>query len=118
AVPANSEVPSRGHDRLGGTIPPFDPTNSGAPAGGTGSPAVGLSNAPVLRQPDEFGYKVKGVILGDKPMAVFEDDNGNQRLVPLGGSVDGDSRVIGIEKGKVRVKHRGKPQSLRLPEGP
>jgi hypothetical protein len=63
-------------------------------------------------------FQVKGVIVGQKPMAVIEDDNGSQRLVPLGGSVDSDSTVVGIEKGKVKIRHKGKNKTLNLPEGP
>lgn len=61
-------------------------------------------------------YKVKGVLIGKKPVAVFEDESGNQKLVPLGGSVDGDTKVIKIEKGKVTVSHKGKTKTLALEE--
>jgi type II secretory pathway component PulC len=89
--------------------------NGGAIGAGGGA---GLTQGAPLRQPGEFAYQVKGVIVGKKPMAVFEDDNGNQRLVPLGGSLDGDSKVVAIEKGKVRIRHHGKEKTLDLPEGP
>ena len=92
-----------------------NPAGTTAPIGGGN---IGLSKSAPLRQPTEFAYTLKGVLVGKKPMAVFEDDNGNQRLVPLGGSLDGDSKVVGIEKGKVRIRHRGKDQTHTLPEGP
>ena len=95
----------------GGSAAPLDPLPNGLGAPG-GSMALAPS-AP-LRAPGEFAYQVKGVIVGDRPMAVFEDDNGNQRLVPLGGSVDGDSKVVGIEKGRVTVRHKGKAKTLTV----
>lgn len=104
-----------GPGRMMGSIPPFDP---GAPTGNLNSGPIGLSGSTPLRQSGDFAYTMKGVIVGDKPMAVFEDDGGNQRLVPLGGSVDRDTKVVGIEKGKVRIRHRGKDKTLNLPEGP
>lgn len=95
-------------------VPPLEPL-----AGSFGSPSPGMGLAPSspLRQPSEFGYRVKGVVVGAKPVAVLEDEGGNQRLVPLGGSIDGDSRVVGIEKGRIRIRHRGKVQTLTLSEG-
>lgn len=96
------------------SVPPLDPLAGSL--GGTPS-GMGISPGPALRQPGEFGYRVKGVVVGSKPVAVLEDEGGNQRLVPLGGSIDGDSRVVGIEKGRVRIRHRGKDQTLTLSEG-
>ena len=126
--PVRQPVASNGFRRPppleGGTKPWEPPVTGGSglsnPAGST-TPiggGIGLSKGAPLRQPNEFAYTLKGVLVGNKPMAVFEDDNGNQRLVPLGGSVDGDSKVVGIEKGKVRIRHRGKDQTHTLPEGP
>ncbi|MBS1723771.1 MAG: hypothetical protein JSS66_12555 [Armatimonadetes bacterium] len=95
---------------------PVSPLAGTLPNGGT-SPGMDVSHAPPLRQPSEFAYKVTGVIVGHKPMAVFEDDSGNQRLVPVGGSIDGDSKVVGVERGKVRIVHRGKEKTLSPQEG-
>lgn len=61
------------------------------------------------------GYAVSGVILGSRPAAVFVDAQGGERLVPLNGSVDGDTKVVGIEKGAVSVRFRGK--TIRIPTG-
>lgn len=55
---------------------------------------------------------------GSKPIAVFSDSNGNQRLVPVGGSLDGDSKVVAVEKGSVTIEHRGKKQRLSLGGNP
>ena len=95
---------------------PYDPLpGNGQAVNPANNPNV--STAPPLRQPSEFAYRVKGILNGPKPMAVFEDDSGNQRLVPLGGSVDGDSKVVGIEKGKVHIRQRGKDKVVDLSEG-
>lgn len=94
------------------------PVNPGSPNGEALNAKTTMSAGTPLRQPGEMSFQVKGIIVGKKPMAVIEDDSGAQRLVPLGGSVDGDSKVIGIEKGKVRIRHRGKDKTLNLPEGP
>jgi hypothetical protein len=114
--PANPPAPVRtgGGRTGGGSVAPLDPLPSGM--GGPSGP-MALSPSAPLRAPGEFAYQVKGVIVGERPMAVFEDDNGNQRLVPLGGSVDGDSKVVGIEKGRVTVRHKGKAKTLTLSEG-
>jgi hypothetical protein len=99
-----------------GSPGPYNPLPDG---GQIGSPSAttDLTKAAPLRQPNEFAYRVKGILNGPKPMAVFEDDSGNQRLVPLGGSVDGDSKVVGIEKGKVHIRHKGKDKVVDLSEG-
>ena len=117
APPVNRDTTAR-PDPVLGRIPPFDPTNRMTPIPGGPTGPIGIKDATPLRQEGEFAYTMKGVIVGRKPMAVFEDDSGNQRLVPLGGSIDRDTKVVGIEKGKVRIRHRGKDKTLNLPEGP
>lgn len=119
ATPPRISSGGRRPSGLGGNVPPFNPMGGGIggalPPMGGGN--VGLEPGTALRSPDDPGYRVKGVIQGRKPMAVLEDGNGNQKLVPVGGSVDGDTQVTGIEKGKVRVRHRGKEKILDLEEG-
>lgn len=88
---------------------PMDPMRGSLPAPGQSGPA----GAPMVAKPM---YRVKGILLGAKPMAVFEDSSGNQKLVPLGGSVDGDTKVVAIEKGKVRVSQKGKEHTLTIDE--
>ena len=88
----------------------FDPMPGGWPGGPTGP----IETTPI--EEPEPTYLVKGVLVGRKPMAVFEDDKGNQRLVPLGGAVDGDTRVVSIERGQVTVERHGKEQILVIQE--
>lgn len=106
----------RNNSQFVGGPGPYDPLPGGGQIG-TPNPATNITSAAPLRQPNEFAYKVKGILNGPKPMAVFEDDGGNQRLVPLGGSVDSDSKVVGIEKGKVHIRHKGKDKVVDLSEG-
>lgn len=114
-APKSNWRPPSGMEPMQGDVLPVNP---GSPNGeGLGSKTNMIPSTP-LRQPGEMNFQVKGIIVGKKPMAVIEDDSGAQRLVPLGGSVDGDSKVIGIEKGKVRIRHRGKDKTMSLPEGP
>jgi hypothetical protein len=102
---------SRRSARVGGggytSIPPVQISGS-LPEG-----PIGLT--PTGPDPSTFNYSVSGVIVGQRPAAVFTDSQGNQRLVPVGGSLDGDSKVVSIDKGQVTVEHRGK--KLRLPLG-
>ena len=91
------------------TVPPV---TLGGNLPGAGSP---LTLSPAGPDPSAFNYQVSGVIVGKRPAAVFTDSQGNQRLVPVGGSLDGDSKVVSIDKGQVTVEHRGK--TLRIPLG-
>ncbi|HVL39010.1 MAG TPA: hypothetical protein VM328_06425 [Fimbriimonadaceae bacterium] len=65
-------------------------------------------------EPEVFGYTLSGVVLGDTPAAVFTDGSGNQRLVTHGAALDGDSRVVGISRGKVTVRWKNKTMTLTL----
>lgn len=85
-------------------LPPGDLSN--IPNVGDGGATVRPGTP--ARSPDEFAMTPIGVIMGNRPAAVFVDDAGNQILVPLGGSIGGDAKVIGIDKNKVRVRHQGK----------
>lgn len=77
-------------------------------AGSLGHPLPAAEEKP-------FGYHVVGSISGDRPAVVLEDTAGNQKLVPVGSAVDGESRVRRVEKGAVTIDYRGK--KLRLTVG-
>jgi hypothetical protein len=97
------------------SIPPYSPLSGSLPVAGGGSVTV----PPTGPDPSTFGYTVSGTMTGGKrPVAVFSDSSGNQRLVPGGGSLDGDSIVIAVEKGAVTIEHRGKKQRLSLGGNP
>jgi hypothetical protein len=99
--------------RLSGGFAPVGPAMGTLPSTG-GSAPIAVAPGAKLEHADDFNYTVSGVILGEKSAAVFTDDKGNQRLIPLGGSLDGDSRLIGVERGKVTVRHRGKNKTFTV----
>lgn len=95
----------------GNSIPPFDISGQLPQVGG------GIAIDPIPEP--AFGYTVSGTMTGgSKKIAVFTDSNGNQRMVPEGGSLDGDSKVVAIDKGSVTIEHRGKKQRLSLGGNP
>lgn len=115
--PATKQPPRKtGTRRSGGSeigIPPYRPLEGSLPMAGT------ANVTPTGPDPSEFGYTVSGTMTGGKkPVAVFTDSNGNQRMVPVGGSLDGDSKVVAVEKGSVTIEHRGKKQRLSLGGNP
>jgi len=69
-------------------------------------------------EPEKFAFTVSGVMLGEKPMAVFSDAQGNQRLIMLGGSLDPDSQVVSIDKDAVTVRFHGKTLRLTVEGNP
>jgi len=86
---------------LPGGVPPWNP---GDPNGG----ANGASIRP------GSGYAVVGTVTGDRPAAIIRDADGRQRIVPLGGQVDPDTTVVGIDRGQVRVKTTEGERTLNL----
>jgi hypothetical protein len=95
---------------------PFPPPPLSGSLPGVGGGTVSVS--PTGPDPSSFGYSLSGTMTGQRPIAVFTDSNGNQRLVPVGGSLDGDSKVVAVEKGSVTIEHRGKKQRLSLGGNP
>jgi hypothetical protein len=92
-------------------LPVFDPGGM-IPDG-----PINLEGGPIVPQ-RTFNYTLSGVILGNKPAAVFTDDAGNQRLVLVGGSLDGDSQVVSVSQGRVVVRHGKKTVNLTLGGNP
>jgi hypothetical protein len=111
---APAEPVSKSSRKLG-NIPPLTITGAdkGLPtADGSKVNLPALGDKPAAK--DDFDYTVTGVITGDRPTAVFVDGKGDQRLVSLGGSVDGDTRVVSIRRGQVTVDHHGKKRTLSV----
>jgi hypothetical protein len=71
-----------------------------------------LSVQPNMPPKSAFGYALSGVIVGEKPAAVFVDAQGTQRLVPLVGALDGDTRVVSVSKIRVTVQFKNKTLDL------
>jgi len=76
----------------------------------------GGGNFPLQVAPAQptFGYRLSGLISGRHPAAVFTDTTGAQRLVPLNGSLDGDTQLLAVQKGRAVVSFRGKHLRLSL----
>lgn len=62
----------------------------------------------------KFGYSLIGIISGVNPGAVFADASGNQRLVEVGQGIDGDSTLLSISRGLVRVRFHAKVLTLSV----
>jgi hypothetical protein len=110
SAPANNPAPMP--RVLGGK---FSTTPVAPIIGVNGAPTGPLPlGAPVAVKKDDFDYSVSGVITGDRPAAVFTDSKGNQRLITVGGSLDGDTRVVGVTRGKVTVRYHGKNLTMTV----
>lgn len=99
-----------------GRIPPMPvaiDTSGKLPAAGSDK-LPGLGDKAPAPKVDDFEYTVSGVITGDRSAAVFVDSKGNQRLISLGGSIDGDATVVGISQSKVTVEVHGKKRTLSV----
>lgn len=75
----------------------------------------GQVGGPSVHIEPTFDYTVAGIIVGAHPAAVLKDSQGNQRLISAGGEIDGDSKLVSIDRRWVEILFRGK--SLRLPVG-
>ena len=79
----------------------------------TGGPGTG-GNVPLPVEGPKFGYTLVGVMLGDTPAAVFADAQGNQKLITLGGEIDGDSKLVALHAGKAIVKFQNQTLTLTI----
>lgn len=97
---------------LGGKIAPLLPPVGGQPG------QSGLASVP-LKAPDPvFSYALCGVVQGARPAALFSDSGGNQRLIPLGSALDGDSQLTAVGDHGVVVRFHGKDLHLSLGKDP
>ncbi len=120
--PAAAPKSTGGAPKLG-KIPPLevtqiDKTGTLPPAGGPKTALVGLNEKSQPPKEEEFSYSVSGVITGDRSAAVFVDSKGNQRLISLGGSIDGDATVVGITQSKVTVNSTERNEPYRWEQTP
>lgn len=96
------------------SVPRMPPAQIGGPGFGAGTGPMTIQALPEAK----FAFSLSGVMLGAKPMAVFRDAQGNQRLILLGGSLDPDSSVTSIEKDTVTVRFHGKTLRLTVEGNP
>jgi hypothetical protein len=90
----------KGSVNTGGSFGPLQVSPTGEPGLPTIKPGV--------------PYALTGIIIGEKPAAVFVDSLGTQRLVQLGGSLDGDTVVSKIERREVTLRINNKYHTLTL----
>lgn len=89
--------------------PPIRPNiNTSVPLFDPNQPGTVKTPAAPARSPDEFTYTLIGIVEGPNPVAVFQNDSGQQKMVPLNSFVEKNSRVVAIRNGKVTVRHNGK----------
>lgn len=79
--------------------------------------ASGAVTAPIKPPAPEFPYKLAGIILGRKPAAVFVDLQGAQHLVELGGALDGDTRLVHLDREHVVLQFKNQSKNLTLGGG-
>jgi len=82
-----------------------------------GASAQGGVTTPIKPPAPEFGYALAGIIMGRKPAAVFVDSQGGQHLVQLGGSLDGDTRLVDLDRGHVVLRVKDQTKTLTLGGG-
>lgn len=123
--PSTSNPPrtTRGGSSMGGmTVPPFDPNSlpGGLPPIGGNPEALGNGGQPGLALPPAGpAYSVSGVIRGEKNAAVISDAQGNQQLVREGQDIDGDAKVVSVQKNKVVIRKKdGKTITLSVGGNP
>ena len=72
---------------------------------------TGIEPGPPLRV-----LSLRGVILGPKPLAVFEGADGRQTLVAEGGKLSNGAVVLSIAEGKVILKQNGRIRTMEFEE--
>jgi hypothetical protein len=82
-----------------------------------GASAQGGVTAPIKPPAPEYGYALAGIIMGRKPAAVFVDSQGGQHLVQLGGSLDGDTRLVDLDRGHAVLRVKDQTKTLTLGGG-
>lgn len=103
-------------------IPAMNPMGGSFPDGGsmglapTGPIAEGANPGVPGTITGGSSYKVKGIIVGTTRMVVLEDADGNQKLVPEGGSVDGDTTVVKVQGNTVKISSKGRRKDVALEE--
>jgi len=109
---ASGDVPTTSS----GNGAPAGPTASGPQTASGSNPGVnpGRETGKIPGQTGDFAYALIGVVVGQKPVAVFQGGDGRQQLVAEGRSIDGESRVVSIRERQVVVIHRGRSIVLKL----
>jgi hypothetical protein len=97
-------------DVMQGNLPVLPIPDSGHPEG-----TKTADNSTAKPAEPVFDYHLGGVMFGAHPVAVFADKAGGQRLVSVGGSIDGDAKLVSLSRDEATISFRGR--TLRLPLG-
>lgn len=115
ATPRIADVPApfphRSHSNANRA---FDPL----PLPGALPSAKGLAGQPAGTLTPVQNYRCVAVIQGSKPIAVFEDSTGNQKLVRVGAPVDGDTKLTEVHGNSVSIEVRGEKRRLTIGGNP
>jgi len=67
---------------------------------------------------DEPPYTLRGVVIGNKTLAVLENSEGSQFMVVPGQTLsESETKILAVEDGKVIVDYRGRVKELTLQGG-
>jgi hypothetical protein len=83
--------------------------------GDIGLPGIGgTGGGNAMPHVEDVQYKVNGIVRGANPAAVITDGSGKQRIVKVGSQLDPDTQVVGVENGRMILRHRGKIKSVSI----
>lgn len=99
-----SSLPDPDQMKVEPTKPPVDKNST---------PTVAPVEPPKPPEPT-FDYTLSGVIVGRRSAAVLRDKQGNQRLVTVGGMIDGEATLIEVRQGSAIVDVRGKRMRIEV----
>lgn len=99
--------------KVGYSGPPL-PAGGGTQIGPMPTGGASVTASTPLRAPDEFTYVLVGIVSGPRPVAVFQDSSGSQKLVRMGEAVDEGSRVVTVTDDHVIVRHGKKNLTLTV----
>jgi hypothetical protein len=98
--------------RLGGDVGPLriDPGDLTGP----GLNPIGENSGISMPSVEEVPYKVNGIVRGANSAVIVTDGQGKQRIARVGSNLDPDTKVLGVENGKMVVRHRGKIKKVSI----
>ena len=83
-----------------------------SPPAATVAPAT-TAVSPPASEPT-FDWRLTGVMIGARPVAIFTDLAGNQRLIQVGSLIDPRSQLVSVDKRSATVVFRGRMLQLSV----
>ena len=106
---------------MGGALPPLNIPSGEVPSGAMppGLPApTGQKPIPSAPPDPVFDMTLVGVVEGARPLALFRAAGGGERLVPVGATLDGSTRLLSVGPRRARVRFHGRTLDVKLSEEP